>query len=96
LPRRSTSTVPAAQGVRVTTGDTGVKGEAVGREEGQEVEGEVMLEAELEARLLANESDEYIAGRCNLSPAAVHQYHELYFGLLSLIPKGNSRGRSLS
>jgi hypothetical protein len=38
-----------------------------------------MQRAELEARLLANESDEYIAGRCNLSPAAVHQYHELYF-----------------
>jgi hypothetical protein len=39
----------------------------------------MLQRAELEARLLASESDEFIAGRCNLPRAAVHLYHELFF-----------------
>jgi hypothetical protein len=35
--------------------------------------------AEVEARLLAGQDDERIAGSCKLSPAAIRIFHELYF-----------------
>ena len=38
-----------------------------------------MRRAEVEARLLARQSDESIAGLCALSPAAVRLYHEFFF-----------------
>src|SRR5215469_14022304 len=38
-----------------------------------------MRRAEVEARLLARQSDESIAGVCALSPAAVRLYHEFFF-----------------
>jgi hypothetical protein len=37
--------------------------------------------AELEARLLAGQSDDSIASSCGLSPAAVHICHELFFAV---------------
>jgi hypothetical protein len=37
--------------------------------------------AELEARLLARESDETIAHKCHLSPAVVAAYHNLFFAV---------------
>jgi hypothetical protein len=37
--------------------------------------------AELEARLLARESDDTIANKCHLTPAVVAAYHQLFFSV---------------
>jgi hypothetical protein len=42
---------------------------------------EPLRRAELEARLLANQTDDKIADRMGLTPAAVAAYHDLYFNV---------------
>ncbi len=44
-------------------------------------EATALQRAELEARLLAGQSDESIAARCGLSAAAVHSFHDLFFSV---------------